>query len=150
METSVTNPTPRIQGIIPVMLTPFTEGGKIDYAGLERLIDWYLANGSDAMFAVCQSSEMQFLSLEERIALGRFVVEKTEGRVPVVTSGHISDDIEAQIGELTAMSQTGADALILVTNRLDPKKTGSEAFKATLSLLLDRLPKEIPLGLYEF
>ena len=53
---------PRIEGIIPVMLTPFTEAGQVDYAGLERLIEWYLANGSDALFAVCQSSEMLFLA----------------------------------------------------------------------------------------
>ncbi|MDR3435760.1 dihydrodipicolinate synthase family protein [Telmatospirillum sp.] len=141
--------TSPIQGIIPVMLTPFNDGGQIDYDGLERLIEWYVAHGSDALFAVCQSSEMLFLSLEERQALARFVVKKTAGRIPVVTSGHISDDIDTQIAELTAMSQTGADALILVTNHLDPKKTGNEAFKATLAKLLDRLPKDIPLGLYE-
>jgi 4-hydroxy-tetrahydrodipicolinate synthase len=140
---------PSIQGIIPVMLTPFTDDGKIDFSGLERLIEWYLANGADALFAVCQSSEMQFLSLDERVALGRFVVEKTKGRVPVVASGHISDDIETQIGELTAMSRIGADALILVTNHLDPKNTGRETFAATLNALLACLPTDLPLGLYE-
>lgn len=145
----MTTPATPIQGIIPVMLTPFTDDGQIDYAGLERLIEWYLAHGADALFAVCQSSEMLFLSLDERVALGRFVVEKTRGRIPVVASGHISDDIGTQIRELTAMNQIGADALILVTNHLDPKKTGSDAFKATLTTLLDRLPKDIPLGLYE-
>ncbi|PKU22808.1 dihydrodipicolinate synthase family protein [Telmatospirillum siberiense] len=145
----MTQSLPRIQGIVPVMLTPFTDDGRIDYAGLERLIEWYLAHGADALFAVCQSSEMMFLSLDERAALGRFVVEKVKGRVPVVVSGHISDDIDAQIGELTEMSRVGADALILVTNHLDPKKAGTGAFKATLATLLDRLPKDLPLGLYE-
>jgi len=145
----MTNPPSPIQGIIPVMLTPFTDDGQIDYAGLEKLIEWYVAKGSDALFAVCQSSEMLFLTLEERVALGRFVVEKTRGRIPVVASGHISDDIESQVRELTAMSRIGADALILVTNHLDPKKEGSAVFKATLNTLLERLPKDIPLGLYE-
>ena len=138
-----------IQGIIPVMLTPFTEAGQIDYASLERLIEWYLTHGVDAMFAVCQSSEMMFLSLDERVALGRFVVEKVAGRVPVVVSGHISDDIDTQIAELTAMSKVGADALILVTNHLDPKNAGSAVFNATLDTLLARLPPDLPLGLYE-
>jgi 4-hydroxy-tetrahydrodipicolinate synthase len=31
--------THKIEGIIPVMLTPFTDQGEIDYPGLERLID---------------------------------------------------------------------------------------------------------------
>jgi 4-hydroxy-tetrahydrodipicolinate synthase len=145
----MTNRHPRIEGIIPVMLTPFTNDGAIDYDGLERLIGWYLAHGADALFAVCQSSEMQLLSLEERVGVSRFVVQTVNGRVPVVTSGHISDDVQTQIDELTAMSDTGADALILVTNHLDPEQRGSDTFRATLSTLLDRLPRDTALGLYE-
>lgn len=140
---------PRIQGIMPVMLTPFLDDGQIDYPGLSRLIEWYVAHGADALFAVCQSSEMLFLTLEERVALGRFVVEQTRGRIPVVVSGHVSDAIDAQVEELTAMSGVGADALILVTNRLDPRREGTAAFRRTLDLLLERLPADLPLGLYE-
>ncbi|CAO3361403.1 dihydrodipicolinate synthase family protein [Azospirillum palustre] len=139
----------RIDGIIPVMLTPFTDAGEIDYPGLTRLIEWYLANGADALFAVCQSSEMQFLSLAERVDLAKFVVAAVAGRVPVVVSGHISDDLDAQVEELTAMAATGGDALVLVTNHLDPKNEGTEAFRHRLSHLLERLPSDIPLGLYE-
>ena len=54
--------TKKIEGIIPVMITPFTANGQIDYPGLGRLVEWYIANGSDALFAVCQSSEMQYLT----------------------------------------------------------------------------------------
>jgi Dihydrodipicolinate synthetase family len=51
--------TVKIEGIIPVMLTPFTDQGEINYPGLERLIEWYLEKGADALFAIAQSSEMQ-------------------------------------------------------------------------------------------
>jgi 4-hydroxy-tetrahydrodipicolinate synthase len=139
----------KIEGIIPVMITPFKDSGEIDYAGLEKLIEWYIANGSDALFAVCQSSEMQFLSLKERAELGRFVVRQAAGRVPVVVSGHISDDPFSQLQELTAAAGTGADAVVLVTNHLDPKNQGSETFRGNLQWLLDRLPRDLPLGLYE-
>ncbi len=138
-----------INGVVPVMLTPFTAQNDIDWPGLERLIEWYVQKGVDALFAVCQSSEMQFLSLDERVALGRFVVEKTAGRVPVIVSGHISDDLDDQREELQAMAAIGADALVLVTNHLDPKNQGSEVFFATLQNLLDALPESLPLGLYE-
>ena len=141
--------TKRIEGIVPVMITPFLESGEIDYAGLERLIEWYIANGSDALFAVCQSSEMQFLSLKERSELGLFVVRQVAGRIPVVVSGHISDDPYSQLAELTAATETGADGVVLVTNHLDPKNRGSDVFLGNLKWLLDRLPKDIPLGLYE-
>lgn len=141
--------TKPIEGIVPVMITPYLESGEIDYAGLERLIEWYIANGSDALFAVCQSSEMQFLSVKERSELGKFVVKQAAGRVPVVASGHISDDPYSQLEELTVAVETGADCVVLVTNHLDPKNRGSEVFRGNLQWLLDRLPKDVPLGLYE-
>ena len=141
--------TKRIEGIVPVMITPYLESGEIDYAGLERLVEWYIAKGADALFAVCQSSEMQFLSIEERSELGKFVVKQAAGRVPVVVSGHISDDPFSQLEELTAAVGTGADGVVLVTNHLDPKNRGSDVFRGNLQWLLDRLPKNVPLGLYE-
>jgi 4-hydroxy-tetrahydrodipicolinate synthase len=120
--------TAAIEGIVPVMLTPFDDAGAIDYAGLERLIEWYLAHGSDALFAVAQSSEMQFLSLAERAELARFVVDRVAGRVPVVASGHISDDLDSQVAELCAAAESGAQGVVLVTNHLDPQRKGSAAF----------------------
>ena len=139
--TTATQPATSIEGIVPVMLTPFDASGAIDYAGLERLIEWYIAHGSDALFAVAQSSEMQFLSLAERGALGRFVVEKVAGRIPVVVSGHISDDPDAQAEELGVAAGTGAQGIVLVTNRLDPKHEGTEAFTANLKRLLTPAPE---------
>lgn len=141
--------TAKIEGIVAVMLTPFHEDGTIDYPGLERLTEWYLAKGVDVLFAVCQSSEMLFMTLEERVELSRFVVEKAGGRVPVVSSGHVSDSPEDQLKELTAIAATGPDGMILVTNRLDPKDEGEATFKGNLDWLLARLPADLPLGLYE-
>lgn len=141
--------TATIQGIIPVMLTPFTEADAIDYAGLENLIEWYIANGADALFAVAQSSEMQFLSLDERVALACFVARQAAGRVPVIASGHVSESREDQLTELTAIAATGVDGLVLVTNRFDPKGQGGAVFMDNLRYLLDALPAGLPLGLYE-
>ena len=138
-----------IEGIVPVMLTPFTEDNHIDYPGLKHLIDWYIDNGADALFAVCQSSEMLFLSLEERVELSKFVVDYTAGRVPVISSGHISPALEDQITELNAIAQTGVDALVLVTNRLDANNDGTDVFMQNLTTLMDALPADMPLGLYE-
>jgi len=141
--------TATIKGIIPVMLTPFTEADAIDYAGLEKLIEWYIANGADALFAVAQSSEMQFLSLDERVALARFVVRQAAGRVPVIASGHVSESRDDQVTELTSIAKTGVDGLVLVTNRFDPKGQGGPVFMDNLRNLLAALPTDLPLGLYE-
>ena len=139
----------RIEGIIPVMITPFHDDGRIDFDGLARLVDWYIANGSDALFAVCQSSEMQFLSLDERVSLAKFVVEAAAGRVPVIASGHVSETLEEQERELNAVAATGVDGLVLVTNRLDATQKGGATLSDNLGWLLERLPSSMPLGLYE-
>jgi 4-hydroxy-tetrahydrodipicolinate synthase len=138
-----------VSGIVPVMLTPFTDEGDVDYASLERLIEWYLANGADALFAVCQSSEMQYLSLDERRTIARFVVRQAGGRAPVIASGHVSETLEDQMDELAAMAEVGADALVLVTNRLDTANQGTVAFRRALAALLRATPSDLPLGLYE-
>ena len=63
----------RYDGLWPVMITPFTAEGEIDYASLERLIAWYEGHGAAGLFAACQSSEIFYLSLKEREELVRFV-----------------------------------------------------------------------------
>ena len=136
-------------GVYPVMLTPFTEDNKVDYKSLGRLVDWYIEKGVAGLFADCQSSEMFFLSLEERVEIGRFVKQHAAGRVPVVTSGHISDTLEDQARELTAIAETGADAVILLTNRLAKENESDEIWLNNLKKLLDMLPKDVPLGFYE-
>ncbi len=138
-----------IDGVVPVMLTPFDATGNIDYTGLEALIEWYIANKASALFAVCQSSEMQKLELAERVDIARFVVKQSKNRVPVIASGHVSDTIAEQAQELAAIADSGVDAIVLVTNRLDIGSDGFAVFKKNLMLLLKQLPTDVPLGLYE-
>jgi hypothetical protein len=63
--------------------------------------------------------------------------------------GHISDDPLGQIEELTVAAKAGADGIVLITNRLDPKATGTDTFRGRLNWLMKHLPSDIPLGLYE-
>jgi len=131
------------------MLTPFTPGGAIDWPGVEALIEWYIAHGSQALFAVCQSSEMGFLSLKERVELAAFSARITNGRIPVIASGHIAQGRKEQLLELKAMAGTGIDALVLVTNRLDPALAGGTVFRHNLEFFMGQLPADLALGLYE-
>ncbi|MGN1019799.1 MAG: dihydrodipicolinate synthase family protein [Aristaeellaceae bacterium] len=134
-------------GLWPVMITPFTADGDIDYASLERLIGWYEGHGAAGLFAACQSSEIFFLSLREREELVRFV--KAHAHVPVIASGHVSENVWDQIEELNCMRRAGADALIMITNRLCPPGRGEESFLPRLKTLMAHLDPETPLGFYE-
>ena len=138
----------RTGGVWVTMVTPFTPAGAVDYPALEALVEWYIAKGVDGLFAVCQSSEMFFLSEEERVAIARFVVEKADGRVPVVVSGHVSGEMAAQIRELSRMAETGAQAVVLVTNRLAQQGEDESVWKANAVKLMEALPG-CTFGLYE-
>lgn len=136
-------------GVWPVMLTPFTDENKVDYDALGKLVDWYIENGVAGLFADCQSSEMFFLTLEERVEIARFVKERSDGRVPVVASGHVSDSISDQAEELNAMAETGADAVILLTNRLAQREESDAIWLDRLKMLLAEFPEDLALGFYE-
>lgn len=138
------------------MITPYKKDGTIDFETAEKYVDWYFENGLDGIFAVCQSSEIFFLSLEEKVELNRRVyarakeLEKKHGRTfTVVSSGHTSDTLEAQAEELNAIYESGTDALILITNRLDPNNEGDDVFIENAEKLLKMLPEDAKLGLYE-
>ncbi len=136
-------------GVWPTMITPYTPGGEIDYGALERMVEWYVDRGVAGLFAVCQSSEMFFLSLEERVRLARFVRERAAGRVQVIASGHVSDDFRDQARELTLMAETGVDAVVLITNRLAGPADPAAVWRNSLERLLRAVPEEVGLGFYE-
>ena len=135
-------------GVWPTMITPFSESGEIDYSALDQLIDWYIENKVSGLFAVCQSSEMFYLSLEERIALADFIVKKTGGRVPIVASG-ISDSIIDQIEEITRMSETGINAFVIVSNRLARADESDDIWKKNAEKIINSIPDDIHFGISE-
>jgi len=137
-------------GMWPVMLTPYNEDGSaIDYEMLEKLVNWYIDNGSDGLFAVCQSSEMFFLSAEERKEYARTVVRAAAGRVPVVASGHVADDFDTQLRDANEMYETGIDALVLLPNRFATQEETDDVFIENMDKFIAKLDPSIPLGIYE-
>lgn len=138
--------------ILTTMITPYKADGSIDFATAEKYVDWYYGNGLDGIFAVCQSSEIFYLSLEERVELNRRVYKRAkelDKNFLVVSSGHISDTLEKQAQELKAIYESGTDALILITNRLDINNEGDDVFIANAEKLIAKLPSDVKLGLYE-
>ncbi|MBR5010484.1 MAG: dihydrodipicolinate synthase family protein [Clostridia bacterium] len=133
-------------GLWPVMLTPFTDGGEVDYASLERLIDWYEKGGATGLFADCQSSEIFFLSLKERAEIASFVAG--HAHVPVIASGHVSESFSDQLEELKLIASSGVGALILITNRLVGAGRQNESIMPRVREIAREIP-DIPLGFYE-
>lgn len=77
--------TTNIDGILPILHTPFDHKDEIDSESLQREIDWAFEQGSNG---VCSAmvSEILRLTSEERVELNRLIVELTNGRGSVVAS----------------------------------------------------------------
>ena len=135
-------------GIYPVMITPYTVDNRLDLEAVDRMVEFYAQGGCQGLFAVCQSSEMFWLTEDERVALAQRVVEASNGRMSVVASGHVSDDLEDQIRELGRIAATGVDGVVMVSNRLAKADEDDDVFIANMNRILEALP-DVTFGMYE-
>lgn len=134
------------------MITPYRADGSVDIDTARRYVDFYARGGMDGIFAVCQSSEIFYLTLEERAALARAVYREAKscGRgMTVVSSGHVSDSLQDQIRELNTIADAGTDGLILISNRLARQDESDDVWIANAERLIRALPDDVPLGVYE-
>ena len=136
------------KGVYPVMITPFTADNQVDWEAVDQIVEFYAKLGCDGIFAVCQSSEMFFLTEDEREQLAARVVKASAGRMCVVASGHISDAIEDQIRELRRVAATGVNAVVMISNRLAAKDESDDVLIANMHRILDAVP-DVPFGMYE-
>ena len=101
------------RGVGTALITPFAERG-VDFPAFERLIDFQLENGVDALVVAGTTGESSVLSPEEYRDLVTCAVKKTAGRVPVIVGTGSNDTAKAM--EKTALAcRLGADAVLLVT-----------------------------------
>ena len=135
-------------GIYPTMITPYDADGRVDMDAVRRIVEFYVERGVDGIFAVCQSSEMFYLTEDERAELAAEVVKAAAGRVEVVVSGHVSDAIEDQIRELRRMQESGAAALVLVSNRLAAQDEDDDVLLSNMQRILEAIP-DAQFGVYE-
>jgi len=101
-------------GSMVALVTPMQENGVIDNDSLNKLIDWHVSNGTDAIVAVGTTGESATLTVDEHCDVIRHVVEKVAGRVPVIAGTGANSTSEAI--ELTQYAKVlGVDAVLLVT-----------------------------------
>lgn len=103
-----------IKGSIVAIVTPMTPAGDVDFDALAALVEWHIAEGTDAIVAVGTTGESATLSVDEHIAVVRKVVEVAAKRVPVLAGTGANSTTEAI--ELTQLAKdAGADAALIVT-----------------------------------
>jgi 4-hydroxy-tetrahydrodipicolinate synthase len=97
-----------LSGSIVALITPFRDG-KVDYAQVERLVEFHIAAGTSGIVPVGTTGESATLSHKEHEELVAFVVKAAKGRVPVIAGTGSNSTAEAiELG--LAAKAAGADA----------------------------------------
>lgn len=103
-----------IRGSIVALVTPMSESGAVDYAALDRLVDFHLHEGSHGIVAVGTTGECSTLDFKEHLNVVRRIVERVAARLPVI-AGTGSNSTREAIALTAAAAEAGADACLLVT-----------------------------------
>lgn len=95
------------------LITPFTSDG-VDYAALEKILDYQISNGTNAVFVLGTTGEPATMTQAEREEVIRFTLRHVHKRVPVVVGTGSNSTAEAVSRSIRAQ-ELGADGLLIVT-----------------------------------
>lgn len=95
------------------LVTPF-KNGKVDFDNYGELIEWQIAEGTDAIISCGTTGEASTMTDAEQIEVVEYAVNKVNGRVPVI-AGAGSNDTAHGVALSKELERAGADALLHVT-----------------------------------
>ena len=101
------------EGAATALITPF-KNGEIDYTALDRLIEWQIECGIDALVIGGTTAEAATLTDKERYSLFEFAKERISGRVKLVF-GTGTNDTAAAIRHTRVAGEIGCDGVLVVT-----------------------------------
>lgn len=130
-------------GMATALVTPMDDGGGIDYLALERLLEFQIEQGADALVVMGTTGEASTLADKERKELAEFVIRRVDKRLPVIL-GTGSNDTQKSVRLSREAEQAGADGLLLVTPYYN--KTSQEGLYRHFATIADQV--SIPAILY--
>ncbi len=96
------------------IVTPMHEDGSVDYESFEQLVEFQIANGTDAIIVCGTTGESSTLTHEEHLDVIRYCAKVVAGRVPVV-AGTGSNCTETAVYLSQEAEKAGVDGLLLVS-----------------------------------
>ncbi|MGL5765571.1 MAG: 4-hydroxy-tetrahydrodipicolinate synthase [Sarcina sp.] len=101
------------RGSCVALVTPFTETG-VDFDKLKELLEWHIANKTDAILVCGTTGEGTTMTLEEKKAVIEFSVKEVQGRVPVI-AGTGSNNTKSSIDMSVFAQNAGVDGILVIT-----------------------------------
>ena len=103
-----------VRGSIVAIVTPMHSDGALDLPALDRLLQWHIESGTNAVVVVGTTGESATLTSQEHCDLVAHAVELVRGRIPVIAGTGSNNTAEALFFTESARAH-GADAALLVT-----------------------------------
>ncbi len=101
------------QGSMVALVTPMAADGRVDFAALDGLLDWHLAEGTDGVVAVGTTGESATLEDDEHMEVVARCVQRLKGRIPVIAGTGSNNTAHAVLMSRRAQA-LGADAVLVV------------------------------------
>ena len=95
------------------LITPFNEKNEINFEKLRELLEYHIANRTDAVIVTGTTGESATMSDEEKLAVIKFSVDVVRGRIPVI-AGTGSNNTKHAVWLSQEAEKLGADALLVV------------------------------------
>ncbi|QCB45904.1 4-hydroxy-tetrahydrodipicolinate synthase [Hydrogenophaga sp. PAMC20947] len=134
-----------ITGSIVALATPMSEGGRIDYPALRKLIDWHIAEGTDCICVVGTTGESPTVTVEEHCEIIRVSVEQAAKRVPIMAGCGANSTAEA-INLAKFAKSVGADYQLQVVPYYN--KPTQEGLYQHFKAIADATGHDLPMVLY--
>ncbi len=125
------------------IVTPMKANGKVDFETFEKLIDFQINNGTDAIVVCGTTGEASTLSHEEHLECIRFTVEHTNKRIPVI-AGTGSNSTDTAIYLSKEAEKSGVDGILVVTPYYN--KATQNGLKKHFTMVANSV--DVPLILY--
>ena len=131
------------QGSMVALVTPMADDGRLDLAALDALVEWHVAQGTDAIVATGTTGEASTLEGEEQFEVIARCVRAAAGRIPVIAGA--TSNATAHAVRLSRRAETvGADAVLSAAPYYN--KPGQEGLYRHFKAVAESI--SIPLILY--
>lgn len=126
-----------LKGSLVALVTPMDDAGGIDYPALQRLVDFHIDNGSDAIVATGTTGESATLTTDEQIEVIRQTITYANGRLPVIAGTGANSTAEALTLTERAAELDVAACLLVVPYYNKPTQHGLIAHFQYLAQAVD-------------
>ncbi len=127
-------------GCATAIVTPMLKNHDVNYSGLEKLVEFQIKSGIDALVICGTTGEKSTLRYDEHLKVIEVAIKACKNRVPII-AGTGSNDTVYSVELCKDAEQLGADALLMVTPYYN--KTSQKGLIEHYNYIADRITKPI-------